>query len=146
MDQGWVVRLMVSNCDRVYNTIQLTNLTLVHWSICSRQIQGYQVGEARCEHPMFYTLYLLTNQTHAFVLWFYSFSNIIPHIGRLIEYSQQLMLMAGNTEQGKCRLTNEYLFFLFLIGHWYNEKKYFVFIKTTYSSRFSFVACNSWYA
>ncbi len=47
----------------------------------------------------------------------------------------------GNTEQGKCRLTNEYLFF---IGHWF-YKKYFVFIKTTYSSRYSFVACNSRY-
>ncbi len=30
---------------------------------------------------------------------------------------------SGNTEQGKCRLTNEYLFFLFLIGCWYYEKK-----------------------
>jgi len=28
----------------------------------------------------------------------------------------------GNTEQGKCRLTNEYLFFLFFIGCWYYEK------------------------
>jgi len=28
----------------------------------------------------------------------------------------------GNTEHGKCRLTNEYPFFLFLIGHWYYEK------------------------
>jgi len=27
--------------------------------------------------------------------------------------------MAGNTEQGKCQLTNEYPFFLFLIGPWY---------------------------
>ncbi len=30
---------------------------------------------------------------------------------------------AGNTEQGKCRLTNEYPFFLFLIGRWYYEKQ-----------------------
>jgi len=51
----------------------------------------------------------------------------------------------GNTEQGKCRLTNEYPLFLFFIGHWYYEKK-IVFIKTTYSCRYSFVACNSWYA
>ncbi len=29
---------------------------------------------------------------------------------------------AGNTEQGKCRLTNEYPSFLFLIGRWYYEK------------------------
>jgi hypothetical protein len=28
----------------------------------------------------------------------------------------------GNTEQGKCWLTNEYPIFLFLIGHWYYEK------------------------
>ncbi len=35
---------------------------------------------------------------------------------------------AGNTEQGKCRLSNEYLFLLFFIGHWYYEKK-IVFIK-----------------
>jgi len=27
----------------------------------------------------------------------------------------------GNTEQGKCLLTNEYLFFLFFIGHFYYE-------------------------
>jgi nucleoside permease NupC len=31
---------------------------------------------------------------------------------------------AGNTEQGQCWLTNEYLFFLFFIGHWYYEKKF----------------------
>jgi len=30
---------------------------------------------------------------------------------------------SGNTEQGKCRLMNECLFFMFLIGRWYNEKK-----------------------
>ncbi len=29
---------------------------------------------------------------------------------------------SGNTEQGKCRLTNEYPFFLFQIGRWYYEK------------------------
>jgi len=29
---------------------------------------------------------------------------------------------AGNTEKGNCRLTNEYSFFLFQIGHWYYEK------------------------
>jgi hypothetical protein len=29
---------------------------------------------------------------------------------------------SGNTEQGKCRLKNEYLFFLFFIGRWYYEK------------------------
>ncbi len=28
----------------------------------------------------------------------------------------------GNTEQGKCRLKNEHLFFLFFIGRWYYEK------------------------
>jgi hypothetical protein len=28
----------------------------------------------------------------------------------------------GNTEEGKCRLTNDYPFFLFLIGHGYYEK------------------------
>jgi len=28
-------------------------------------------------------------------------------------------IYTGNTEQGKCRLTNEYMF---LIGHWYYEK------------------------
>ncbi len=57
-----------------------------------------------------------------------------------------LCTKTGNTEQGKCRLINEYLFFQFFICRWYYEKKYFVFIKTTYSSRYSFVACNSWYA
>ncbi len=51
----------------------------------------------------------------------------------------------GNIEQGKCWLTNEYPFILFLIGHWYYEKK-IVFIKMTYSSRYSFVACSSRYA
>ncbi len=30
--------------------------------------------------------------------------------------------LAGNTEQGKCRLTNEYPFFLFLIGRCYYVK------------------------
>ncbi len=39
----------------------------------------------------------------------------------------------------------EYLFFRFLIGHWWNKKQNFVMIKTTYSSRYSFVACNSRY-
>jgi len=35
---------------------------------------------------------------------------------------------AGNTEQGKCRLTNEYHpFFLFLIGHWYFEKLFCIY-------------------
>jgi len=29
---------------------------------------------------------------------------------------------SGNTEQGKCWLTNEYLFFLFFIGNWCYEK------------------------
>jgi len=41
----------------------------------------------------------------------------------------ELLTKAGNTEHGKCRLTNEYTFFLFLIGHWYYEKNIFVFIK-----------------
>ncbi len=50
-----------------------------------------------------------------------------------------------NTEQGKCRLTNEYLFFLFLLAVGI-MKKYFFFIKTNYSSRYSFIACNSRYA
>jgi len=31
-------------------------------------------------------------------------------------------ISSGNAEQGKCRLTNEYPFFLFLLGRWYNEK------------------------
>ena len=31
-------------------------------------------------------------------------------------------MKTGNTEQGKCPLTNEYPFFLFLIGYWYYEK------------------------
>ncbi len=46
----------------------------------------------------------------------------------------------------KVRHTIEYLFYRFLIGHWKNKKQYFVLIKTTYSSRYAFVACNSWYA
>jgi len=33
-----------------------------------------------------------------------------------------LLNNAGNTEQGKCWLKNEYPFLLFLIGHWYYEK------------------------
>jgi len=35
---------------------------------------------------------------------------------------QYKMPRAGNTEEGKCQLTNDYLFFLFLIGRWYYEK------------------------
>ncbi len=58
---------------------------------------------------------------------------------------QKRCAYSGNTEQGKCRLTKEYQFFLFFIGHWYYEKK-IVFIKTTYSCRYSFVACNSRYS
>ncbi len=53
--------------------------------------------------------------------------------------------MAGNTEQGKCRQTNKYLFFLVLIGHWYNEN-FFILNETTFSSRYSFLAWNSWFA
>ncbi len=53
---------------------------------------------------------------------------------------------SGNTEQGKCQLTNEYPFFLFLIGLWYYEKNIIFFMKTIYSSRYSYVACNSRYA
>ncbi len=33
----------------------------------------------------------------------------------------KLLYYPGNTEQGMCQLTNEYPFFLFLIGHWYYE-------------------------
>jgi len=36
--------------------------------------------------------------------------------------SNSKYVRAGNTEQGNCRLTNEYPFFLFLIGRWYYEK------------------------
>jgi len=77
------------------------------------------------------------------------FTTEVLHTNRVsISYSgneAKSRVLAGNNEQGKCRLTNEYPFFLFLIGHWY-YKKYFVFIKMTYFSRYSFVACNSWYA
>jgi len=65
---------------------------------------------------------------------------------RLTFVMQEFLVLSGNTEQGKCRLRNEFPFFLFLVGHWYYETKYFVFIKTIYSSRYSFVACNSRYA
>ncbi len=34
----------------------------------------------------------------------------------------QAWFKPGNTEQGKCLMTNEYQFFLFLIDHWYYEK------------------------
>ncbi len=37
-------------------------------------------------------------------------------------YPITVTIYPGNTEQGKCRLTNEYLFFLFFIGRWYYEK------------------------
>jgi hypothetical protein len=44
-----------------------------------------------------------------------------------VRYRVILILMrAGNTEQGKCRLMNEYPFFLFKIGHWYYEKKLYL--------------------
>ena len=33
------------------------------------------------------------------------------------------LITPGNTEQGKCRLTNEYPFFLFKNGHWYVKNK-----------------------
>jgi len=39
-------------------------------------------------------------------------------------YHRELCILRsnpGNTEQGKCWLTNEYPFFLFLIGCWNNE-------------------------
>jgi len=39
-----------------------------------------------------------------------------------IEALRFVTLLPGNTEQGKCRLTNEYLFFLFFIGCWYYKK------------------------
>ncbi len=52
----------------------------------------------------------------------------------------------GNTEQGKCRLTNEYPFFLFLIGHWYYEKnilylKKLPILAGTHSYKIQKVAC-----
>jgi len=37
-------------------------------------------------------------------------------------YGREASQKPGNTEQGKCWLTNEYPFFLFLIGSWYYEK------------------------
>ncbi len=57
-----------------------------------------------------------------------------------------ISLKAGNTEQGKCPLMNEYLFFLIFFWPLVLWIKYFVFIKMTFSSRYSFVACNSRYA
>ncbi len=76
------------------------------------------------------------------------FAQWTPFIKKWTTCRIQKMLrpQSWNTEQGKCRLTKEYPFFLFLIGHWNYEKKCFVFIKTTYSNRYSFVACNSRYA
>jgi len=53
----------------------------------------------------------------------------------LLARKMLMKLTPGNPEQGKCRLTNEYPFFLFfnqLLVMW---KKYFVSKETTYSSK-----------
>jgi hypothetical protein len=51
--------------------------------------------------------------------------NVFPDISEnVLSFYQRYngKAKSGNTEHGKCWLMNEYLFFLFFIGHWYYEK------------------------